>query len=168
MGSNNAPFHILYYCRCKGFQNVGTSQSIRASELPFSERVFESQILSDVRAVVRIVLRQRGRRGIYIALTELREATAWQYKFTPPSRIGGIFNNPNDADHIQARNILGVAFSDKAVREREPFLQDYTTLFIKRLKEQPVGKPIDMVWWVGLLARYSSSTSHFRRFVHAL
>ncbi|KAH8758134.1 isotrichodermin C-15 hydroxylase [Hyaloscypha finlandica] len=91
-----------------------------------------------------------------------------KYKFTPPSRIGGIFNNPNDADHSRLRKILGVAFSDKAVREREPFLQDYTTLFIKRLKEQPVGKPIDMVWWLGCIGFDTVAHLTFGDSFHAL
>ncbi|PMD49540.1 cytochrome P450 [Hyaloscypha bicolor E] len=91
-----------------------------------------------------------------------------KYKFTPPSRIGGIFNNPNDADHSRLRKILGVAFSDKAVREREPFLQDYTTLFIKRLKEQPVGKPIDMTWWLGCIGFDTVAHLTFGDSFHAL
>jgi cytochrome P450 len=82
--------------------------------------------------------------------------------------MGGIFNNSNDADHSRLRKILGVAFSDKAVREREPFLQDYTALFIKRLKEQPVGKPIDMVWWLGCIGFDTVAHLTFGDSFHAL
>jgi cytochrome P450 len=91
-----------------------------------------------------------------------------KWKFTPPSRIGGIFNNPSDTDHSRLRRILGVAFSDKAVREREPFLQDYTSLFIKRLKELPVGKPVDIVWWLGCIGFDTVAHVTFGTSFHAL
>jgi cytochrome P450 len=79
-----------------------------------------------------------------------------------------MINNPHDADHSRLRKILGVAFSDKAVREREPFLQDYTTLLIKRLKEQPVGKSIDMVWWFDCIGFDTVAHLTFGDSFHAL
>jgi hypothetical protein len=77
MGSNSAPIHILYYCRCKGFQNVGTAQSIRASELPilWTEVFRISNPFRSCESVrTNFPTLARSPRGIYIALTELREA----------------------------------------------------------------------------------------------
>ena len=90
-----------------------------------------------------------------------------KWKFTPPSRIGGLFNNPSDSDHSRLRKILGVAFSDKAVREREPCLQDYISLFIQRLREQPDGK-FDIVWWLGCVGFDTVAHVTFGASLHAL
>jgi cytochrome P450 len=92
-----------------------------------------------------------------------------KYKFTPPpARVCGIFNNPSDADHSQLRKILSVAFSDKALRERERFLQDYITLFITRLKELPVGEKVDLVWWLNCIGFDTVAHLTFGESFHAL
>ncbi len=53
--------------------------------------------------------------------------------------------NANDIDHTRFRKALAHAFSERALREQESLLQDYTTLLIDRLSELAAdGKEANM------------------------
>jgi cytochrome P450 len=42
----------------------------------------------------------------------------------------------SDADHHRIRQLISHAFSDKALREQEPILQEYIGTLIRRLHDQ--------------------------------
>ncbi|KAK0344296.1 hypothetical protein LTR94_014996 [Friedmanniomyces endolithicus] len=55
----------------------------------------------------------------------------------------------NDADHARGRRTLAHAFSEKALAEQEPVVQDYVDQLVSRLKEvtSKSAEPVDMVAW---------------------
>ncbi|KAL9581562.1 MAG: hypothetical protein Q9203_005838 [Teloschistes exilis] len=54
----------------------------------------------------------------------------------------------NDADHSRYRRLLSHAFSDRALREQEPILQNYIDFLVRRLREHAsTSSTIDMVQW---------------------
>lgn len=67
------------------------------------------------------------------------------------STIGGgvhsILTTPSDADHSRYRRALAHGFSEKALREQEPLLLQYTKLLMARLHEHSKIGPQDMVAW---------------------
>jgi cytochrome P450 len=50
-------------------------------------------------------------------------------------------------DHSRIRRSIAHAFSDKAVREQEHYLQDYVTVLITQLHKNASTGPLDMVEW---------------------
>jgi len=57
----------------------------------------------------------------------------------------------SDADHHRIRQLISHAFSDKALREQEPILQEYTGALIRRLHDQAKAGwgsgVVDLVKW---------------------
>ena len=56
----------------------------------------------------------------------------------------------DDADHSRIRKLLAHAFSDAALREQEPLINDYFELLIQKLQEEVDGPNkghVDMVRW---------------------
>ncbi|KAF2819605.1 cytochrome P450 monooxygenase-like protein [Ophiobolus disseminans] len=54
----------------------------------------------------------------------------------------------NDEDHSRMRRTLAHAFSDKALREQEPLIQQYVDLLVHRLSEHATeDKPVDIMRW---------------------
>ena len=57
----------------------------------------------------------------------------------------------NEVDHTRIRKLLNHAFSEQALREQEPIVQEYTNLFIKKLHEQTKASGgnaiVDIVQW---------------------
>ncbi|KAI5924183.1 isotrichodermin C-15 hydroxylase, partial [Camillea tinctor] len=59
-----------------------------------------------------------------------------------------------DEDHRRLRRITAPAFSDKAVALQEQYLQQYTSVFIARLRDlstPPHDGPVNIVHWINLL-----------------
>jgi hypothetical protein len=175
MGSDSTPLHILHSPRHKGIQNVRTAQPLWTSEpsvLQLKSHISNTVLTSS--QIVRVgpyelsFVSEVAEKDIYSSHRSSSGRQLSKYKFTPPARISGIFNNPSDADHSRLRKILSVAFSDKALREREPFLQDYITLFIRQLKELPVGKKVDLVWWLDCIGFDTIAHLTFGESFHAL
>ena len=57
----------------------------------------------------------------------------------------------NDADHARYRRLLSHAFSEKALRQQEYYLQSYVALLIQRLRSRassPKSATVDMVQWL--------------------
>ncbi|KAI1505692.1 isotrichodermin C-15 hydroxylase [Biscogniauxia marginata] len=60
----------------------------------------------------------------------------------------------NDADHRRLRRLQAPAFSEKAVSLQEEYLQQYTAMFISRLRDlssPPHDGAVDVVHWLNLL-----------------
>ena len=51
------------------------------------------------------------------------------------------------ADHARIRRSIAHAFSDKALREQEHYLQDYVNILITQLRRNASTGPLDMVEW---------------------
>ncbi|KAL2064126.1 hypothetical protein VTL71DRAFT_4620 [Oculimacula yallundae] len=76
-------------------------------------------------------------------------------KFMPAADIKGgfgVFNNPDNAKHLQIRKFLSTGFSEKAVREKEGILQGYISLLMQRFEEKAKnGEKLDATWWLDCL-----------------
>lgn len=67
-----------------------------------------------------------------------------------PKPVKGVYSllGNNEADHSRVRRNVSHAFSDKALREQEPLVQQYVDLLVNRLEEQTIGDgPIDIMRW---------------------
>ncbi|KAI9691639.1 MAG: hypothetical protein M1822_007710 [Bathelium mastoideum] len=62
------------------------------------------------------------------------------------SQIGPEIIHADRANHQRMRRTIAHAFSEKALREQQPLIQNYIDLFIQRLREH-AGNPMDMVSW---------------------
>ena len=58
-----------------------------------------------------------------------------------------ILNVKSEVDHSRMRRVLSPGFSEKAVREQEPLIQEYVGLFMRSLHAAAVEGPQDMVTW---------------------
>ena len=56
------------------------------------------------------------------------------------------------ADHSRMRRVLAHAFSEKALREQEPLIQDYINLLMKSLHVAAEEGPQNMVPWYEFVA----------------
>lgn len=66
----------------------------------------------------------------------------------PPPDGGHSIVTANREDHSRHRRLLAHAFSEKALREQEPFFQEYVDLLMRRLRQHAASGPIDIVqWW---------------------
>ncbi|KAK0366314.1 hypothetical protein LTR59_001306 [Friedmanniomyces endolithicus] len=76
----------------------------------------------------------------------MQKDPAWYVK--PSNGVPSILL-ANDADHTRGRRILAHAFSEKALAEQEPVVQDYVDQLVSRLKEvtSKSSEPVDMVAW---------------------
>jgi len=76
----------------------------------------------------------------------MQKDPAWYVK--PSNGVPSILL-ANDADHTRGRRTLAHAFSEKALAEQEPFVQDYVDQLVSRLKEvtSKSSEPVDMVAW---------------------
>lgn len=54
--------------------------------------------------------------------------------------------NATIEDHSRMRCLVAHAFSDKAMREQEPIIQEYVNLLMDKLHER-AGQKIDIVSW---------------------
>jgi cytochrome P450 len=71
-----------------------------------------------------------------------------------PKPINGVYTilAANEADHTRLRRNLSHAFSDKALRDQEPIIQQYSDLLVQRMHEHAAdAKPIDMSKWYNFL-----------------
>ncbi|OAK94660.1 cytochrome P450 monooxygenase-like protein [Phaeosphaeriaceae sp. SRC1lsM3a] len=67
-----------------------------------------------------------------------------------PTPLKGVYTllGNDEADHSRVRRNVSHAFSDKALREQEPLIQQYVDLLVNRLGEQAAGDgPIDIMRW---------------------
>ena len=64
----------------------------------------------------------------------------------PPNGEHGILTVDRE-NHARMRRLISHAFSDKALREQEGFLQGYVELLIKGLKENAPRGSVDLVKW---------------------
>jgi cytochrome P450 len=67
-----------------------------------------------------------------------------------PKPINGVYTllAADEVDHSRIRRNLSHAFSDKALREQEPLIQQYVDLLVHRLGEHAAeNKPIDIMRW---------------------
>ncbi|KAI0391131.1 isotrichodermin C-15 hydroxylase [Xylariaceae sp. FL0594] len=62
-------------------------------------------------------------------------------------------SSADDTDHRRLRRVQAHAFSEKAISLQEPYLQQYTTLFVKRLSETSAARNgvVDFAKWVNFL-----------------
>ena len=66
----------------------------------------------------------------------------------PPNGVRFFATFPKPEDHSRHRRILGHAFSDRALKEQEYILQNYTDFYITRLHDQvEMGVEIDICNW---------------------
>lgn len=49
--------------------------------------------------------------------------------------------------HTRMRRVMAHAFSDKAMREQEPIIQEYVSLLIQKLRER-VDQKVDIMAWL--------------------
>lgn len=63
-----------------------------------------------------------------------------------------ILNVESDVEHSRMRRVLSHGFSEKAVREQEPLIQEYVDLLIRSLHEAVVEGPQNMVSWYDFVA----------------
>ena len=75
----------------------------------------------------------------------------WRGDF-PISKAENLITAGED-DHNRMRRILKPAFSDKALKEQEPLIQEYVSIFVSKMKKNiPEGQAwaeVDMVQWYG-------------------
>ena len=64
-----------------------------------------------------------------------------------PHQAESILSAEKNADHSRMRRVLAHAFSEKAMREQEPIIQEYVNLLMKSLHEVAEKGPLDMVSW---------------------
>jgi cytochrome P450 len=76
----------------------------------------------------------------------------------PPNGQHGILTADRE-NHARMRRLISHAFSEKALREQEGFLQQYVDLLIKGLKEH-VDKPQNMLSWYNWYAPNPPSSIH--------
>ena len=69
-----------------------------------------------------------------------------------PFQAESLFNAEKDADHSRMRRVLNHAFSEKAMREQEPLIQEYVNLLMRSLHEAAVNGPLNIVSWYELVA----------------
>jgi cytochrome P450 len=60
--------------------------------------------------------------------------------FMKPGEPSGILRTATIEDHAKQRRLIAHAFSDRAIKEQEPLLQQYVDLLIKRLRETAATK----------------------------
>lgn len=73
--------------------------------------------------------------------------------FYVPSPSGaGITTAPND-DHARHRHLLSHAFSERALKDQEPLLQQYVDLLMQRLVDETVASPapVDITKWFNFI-----------------
>lgn len=58
----------------------------------------------------------------------------------------------SDVEHSRMRRVLAHAFSEKAVREQEPLIQEYVDLLMSSLHEAADEGPQNMVSWYEFVA----------------
>ncbi|KAM0799194.1 cytochrome P450 [Usnea florida] len=63
-----------------------------------------------------------------------------------------IINVVSDGEHSRMRRVLAHAFSEKAMREQEPLIQEYIDLFMKSLHTAAAKGPQNMVSWYEFIA----------------
>lgn len=63
-----------------------------------------------------------------------------------------ILNVESDVEHSRMRRVLANAFSEKAVREQEPLIQEYVSLLMRSLHETAEEGPQNMVAWYEFVA----------------
>ncbi|CAF9936538.1 MAG: hypothetical protein ALECFALPRED_006883 [Alectoria fallacina] len=63
------------------------------------------------------------------------------------NRVESILNVESDVEHSRMRRVLANAFSEKAVREQEPLIQEYVSLLMRSLHETAEEGPQNMVAW---------------------
>jgi len=64
----------------------------------------------------------------------------------PPNGEHGILTADRE-NHARMRRLISHAFSDKALREQEGFLQEYIALLIRGLMEHAGKGSVDLVMW---------------------
>ena len=63
-----------------------------------------------------------------------------------------ILNVESDVEHSRMRRVLAHAFSEKALREQEPIIQEYVNMLMKSLHEAAEEGPQNMVSWYEFVA----------------
>ena len=66
---------------------------------------------------------------------------------TSANKVPSILNVESDVEHGRMRRVLNHAFSDKAMREQEPLIQEYIDLLMKSLHQAAEEGPQNMVAW---------------------
>lgn len=64
--------------------------------------------------------------------------------------VRGLVTEEQDR-HARLRRAIIPAFSDRALREQEVWLQKYSGIFVSELKVRSVAGPVNMTKWYGLL-----------------
>lgn len=65
-----------------------------------------------------------------------------------PGRTAGLLLTQSDADHARMRKNFSPGFSDKALREQEPFIMSYIDRMIQRLREVAgTGNDVNIAAW---------------------
>lgn len=55
-------------------------------------------------------------------------------------------------NHLRLRKAINPAFSERALREQEHYLQAHSTKLVKVLSEKSKEGPVDMTTWYNLVA----------------
>ena len=82
-----------------------------------------------------------------------------------------IYIASNDANHARMRKLVGHAFSETALREQQPFVQEYVSELIAQLKsrvEKSPTTPLDLNEWLELLSFDVISDLTFGESLHGL
>lgn len=71
-----------------------------------------------------------------------------------PATVNGKYSMPteNQERHSRLRRAVNPAFSERALREQEGFLQTHSNNLISHLNKRCKEGPVDMTWWYNLCA----------------
>ncbi|KAF6229935.1 hypothetical protein HO133_004272 [Letharia lupina] len=72
--------------------------------------------------------------------------------FTRAAVVENILTVKSDVEHSRMRRVLTHAFSEKAMREQEPLIQEYVDLLMNSLHETAEEGPQNMVSWYNFVA----------------
>jgi cytochrome P450 len=64
-----------------------------------------------------------------------------------PNGVSSILTVESDVEHSRMRRVLAHAFSEKAMREQEPLIQQYIDMLIESLHIAAKKGPVDVVQW---------------------
>jgi cytochrome P450 len=64
-----------------------------------------------------------------------------------PNGVSSILTVESDVEHSRIRRVLAHAFSEKAMREQEPLIQQYIDMLIESLNIAAKKGPVDVVQW---------------------
>ena len=95
----------------------------------------------------RLSVHRRSRLTFYM-LTPITVAAFTMF----PHGARSVVSAASEADHSRMRRVLAPGFSEKAVREQEPLIQEYVDLLMNLLHEASVKGPQNIVSWYELIA----------------